>query len=161
VHARDKLQLELAPELVSATNSVHGATYVAADMFHASGPSVARAALNEIVRRSSEGRVALLIDGLEKLPQGPTAQEIFEALSRMPDKIDLIVVVPWHSVFGGGTESILRAGERLHRRTADIAPRRSRAASHRATAGSSLSYVSTRTVIANHCGRYRTSRTRT
>lgn len=115
VHARDKLRLPIAPELASATNSMPAATRVAADMFHASGSSVARAALNEIARRSPEGRVALFIDGLERLPQGPTAQEIFEALSRMPDKIDLIVVVPWHSVFGGGTESILRAGERLHR----------------------------------------------
>ncbi|HEX3473691.1 MAG TPA: hypothetical protein VHT91_01555 [Kofleriaceae bacterium] len=84
-------------------------------MFYASGPSTARAALEEIARRSEQGRVALLLDGLEKLPPGPGAQEAFEALSRLPDMVDLIAVIPWHSVFGGGTESILRAGERLHR----------------------------------------------
>lgn len=114
-HARDELRLQVAPELESATKSVPAAAHVATAMFHASRPSAARAALNEITRRSPQGRLVLLIDGLEKLPPGPTAQEIFEALSRLPEEIDLVVVIPWHSVFGGGTESVIRAGERLHR----------------------------------------------
>ncbi len=32
-------------------------------------------------------------------------REIFETLSRRPHTIDLIVVIPWHSVFGGSWES--------------------------------------------------------
>lgn len=115
VVARDQLHLRISPELAAAAGSVPRAALLADEMFHASGPSTARAALEEIARRSEQGRVALLLDGLEKLPSGPSAQEIFEALSRLPDMVDLIVVIPWHSVFGGGTESVLRAGERLHR----------------------------------------------
>lgn len=115
VVARDQLHLRISAELAAATGSIPAAARVAAEMFHASGPSTARAALEEIARRSEQGRVALLLDGLEKLPPGPGAQEAFEALSRLPDMVDLIVVIPWHSVFGGGTESILRAGEHLHR----------------------------------------------
>lgn len=115
VVARDQLHLPISAELAGAASNVHTAALVASDMFHASGPSTARAALEEIARRSEQGRVTLLIDGLEKLPPGPSMQEVFEALSRLPDLLDLIVVIPWHSVFGGGTEAILRAGERLHR----------------------------------------------
>lgn len=115
VVARDQLDLRISPELAAASGNVHAAARVAAEMFHASGPSAARAALEEIARRSEQGRVALLIDGLERLPPGSSAREAFEALSRLPDSIDLVVVIPWHSVFGGGTESILRSGERLHR----------------------------------------------
>ena len=115
VLARDQLHLRLSPELASAAGNVYAAARMAEDMFHASGTSVARAALDEIARRSPQGRIALLVDGLERLPRSASAQEIFEALSRLPDSMDLVVVIPWHSVFEGGTESILRAGERLHR----------------------------------------------
>jgi hypothetical protein len=55
------------------------------------------------------------VDGLEKLLPGPGAREIFDALSQLPESVDLIVVIPWHAAFGGGTEPILRGGERLHR----------------------------------------------
>jgi hypothetical protein len=113
--ARDQLHLRISPELAAASGNVHAAALVAAEMFHASGPSAARAALEEIARRSEQGRIALLIDGLEKLSPGASTQEIFEVLSRLPDTVDLVVVIPWHSVFGGGTESILRPGERMHR----------------------------------------------
>lgn len=113
--ARDQLHLRISPELAAASGNVHTAALVAAEMFHASGPSTARAALEEIARRSEQGRIALLIDGLEKLSPGASTQEIFEVLSRLPDTVDLVVVIPWHSVFGGGTESILRPGERMHR----------------------------------------------
>lgn len=115
VVARDELHLQLSPELAAATGSVPGAALLAEEMFHASSPSTARAALDEIARRSEQGRIALLIDGMERLPPGPNAREAFEALSRLPDTIDLVAIIPWHSVFGSGAESVLRAGERLHR----------------------------------------------
>ncbi len=114
VVAREQLHLRISADVASASSSIQAAARVADDMFHASGPSVARATLEEIARRAEQGRVALFLDGLERLPQGPSVREIFETLSRLPHTIDLIVVIPWHSVFGGGTESILRVGERLH-----------------------------------------------
>jgi hypothetical protein len=113
--ARDQLQLSISPALASGANNVHTAAIVANEMFHASGPSTARAALEEVARRSQQGRIVLLIDGLEKVQPGASALEIFYALSRLPDMIDQVVVIPWHSIFGGSTESILRPGERVHR----------------------------------------------
>ncbi|HEX7840579.1 MAG TPA: ATP-binding protein [Kofleriaceae bacterium] len=111
--AGEQLPVPLSEELVAATS--HPFPIKDTGFFAASSPSLVRAALEEIARRSPQGRIALLIDGLEKLSPGSSAREIFEALSALPDAVDLIVVIPWHSVFGGGTESILRAGERLHR----------------------------------------------
>ncbi len=83
--------------------------------FETSGEYKARLAALEIERLSQQGRLALLVDGLEKLFPGPSAREIFDALSSLPESVDLIVVIPWHAAFGGGTESILRPGEHLHR----------------------------------------------
>jgi hypothetical protein len=86
-----------------------------APTLHASGVSAARTAIQEVARASQPGRVALLVDGLEKLLPGPGTREIFDALAQLPESVDLIVVIPWHAAFGGGTESILRGGEHLHR----------------------------------------------
>jgi len=111
--AREQLNLPISKELTAVAKK-HSDP--ASDRFYlTSDPSAARAALEEVARRSEQGRVALLIDGLEKLSPGPSTREIFQVLSDLPDMVDLVVVIPWHSVFGGGTESILRVGERLHR----------------------------------------------
>ena len=108
--ARDRFGVSLSKSLAAAVQ-----TMVGAKSFTASGAVAARAALDEVARSAKQQRVALLIDGLEKMLPGPGAREIFEALSQLPEYVDLIVIIPWHAAFGGGTESILRAGERLHR----------------------------------------------
>jgi hypothetical protein len=116
--ARLELQLPISDELVSATVASQKdgeLTGGEPEAFHTSGLNAARAAVAEVARRSHQGRVALLVDGLEKLLPGPGAREIFDALSQLPESVDLIVVIPWHAAFGGGTEPILRGGERLHR----------------------------------------------
>lgn len=81
----------------------------------ASGMTAVKAAVNEIGRLVQPRRIAFLIDGLEKLFPSSLAREIFDALSQLPESVDLIVVIPGHAAFGGGTEPILRGGERLHR----------------------------------------------
>lgn len=117
VFASQQLGLSISKQLGSATfgSVVAGGPPRLPETFHTSGPSIARAAVAELARVSQQGRVALLVDGLEKLLPGPGAREIFDALSRFPESVDLIVVIPWHAAFGGGTEPILRGGERLHR----------------------------------------------
>jgi len=118
VFARNQLHLPISEELADSAiprGGPLGDDREYPEPFFTSGPSIASAAVAEVARRSHQGRVALLIDGLEKLLPGPDAREIFDALSQLPESVDLIVVIPWHAAFGGGTEPILRAGERLHR----------------------------------------------
>ena len=67
--------------------------------------------LAELTRGSST-RVALLLDGLEKLPDGPIIAELFEALGALGDDIDVIAVLPWSLAFVGA-DTLLRPGERL------------------------------------------------
>ncbi|HWO22450.1 MAG TPA: AAA family ATPase [Kofleriaceae bacterium] len=119
---RDEVGLSLSRKLAfaatgtpSSLDILLGTKLGSQERVQASGLSLALAALAEIERVSSQERIALLIDGLEKLLPGPGTREIFDALAQLPESVDLIVVIPWHAAFGGGTESILRAGERLHR----------------------------------------------
>lgn len=98
--ARDQLKLPISDKLAS---------------FQTSGAHMARLAVLEIERLAGQGHLTLLVDGLEKLLPGPSAREIFDALSSLPESVDLVVVIPWHAAFGGGTEAILRPGEHLHR----------------------------------------------
>jgi len=65
------------------------------------------------VQRLAQKRIALVIDGLEKVPPGRQATKLFEALRSLPDDVDLIVVIPWHAAFGAQSEGIVRAGEKL------------------------------------------------
>jgi hypothetical protein len=115
--ASQQLRLPISEQLAASTVGAVADGHVprVPETFHSSGLSVARAAVAEIARRAQQGRVALLVDGLEKLLPGPGAREIFDALSQLPEAVDLIVVIPWHAAFGGGTEAILRGGERVHR----------------------------------------------
>ena len=55
-------------------------------------------ALNEVARLARQGRVALILDGLEKLPEGPSALDVFDALAAVPDYVDVITVVPWQFI---------------------------------------------------------------
>jgi hypothetical protein len=113
-YARDELKLAISSDLANTVVPVTD-DLRAVVMASTSGLSAVRAAVAEVARISQQGRVALLVDGLEKLRSGMDAREIFDALSQLPESIDLILVIPWHAAFGGGGEPILRAGERLHR----------------------------------------------
>lgn len=113
--AKDQLQLPISADLAAAVQPTGLSGNLREVYLRMSSASLAGAALEEVSRLSSHGRIALLIDGLEKLPAGPEARDIVQVLSELPDAVDLIAVIPWRSVFGGGTESILRVGERLHR----------------------------------------------
>jgi hypothetical protein len=113
--ARSVLGLPVSEELTSAVAALRNEHRdLPPKLFRTGGANAARVAVEEIARLSHQ-RIALVIDGLEKLPQGPDASEIFGALSSLPELVDLVVVIPWHVAFGGGTEAILRAGEHLHR----------------------------------------------
>ncbi|MBA3549396.1 MAG: ATP-binding protein [Nannocystis sp.] len=80
--------------------------------FRGSGRSLARAAIGEVARLAPEGRVALLLDGLEKLPEGPKAMEVLAALAELGDEVDLVVVVPWFAAFGNSDE-VIRPGAHI------------------------------------------------
>lgn len=80
--------------------------------FRGSARSLARAAIHEVARLSRQGRVVLLLDGLEKLPEGPRAMEVLAALGEVGDEVDLIVVVPWFAAFGSHDE-VIRPGAHL------------------------------------------------
>jgi hypothetical protein len=117
--ARDELGLPISVQLASAADvpveELGEHRRLPSELFRSGGINISRAAVAEVERVSPQGRVALLIDGLEKLLPGPGAREIFDALSQLPESVDLIAVIPWHAAFGGGTEAVLRAGEHLHR----------------------------------------------
>jgi DNA polymerase III delta prime subunit len=73
---------------------------------------VARMAINEVSRLSRQGRVALVLDGLEKLPEGPVALDIFDAVGVLSDIANIVTVVPWHVAFGPqAADPLVRAGE--------------------------------------------------
>lgn len=78
------------------------------------GPEVlAGMALAEVVRLSRQGGVTLLLDGFEKVPQGPGSLELFDALGRLARDVELVVVIPWHVAFGSDGAQVVRPGERL------------------------------------------------
>ena len=69
--------------------------------------------LSEITRLSRQGRITLLIDGLEKVPQGPESLDLFEALASVRDEVELVAIIPWHAAFGPQAETVIRSGERF------------------------------------------------
>lgn len=69
-------------------------------------------AIREIARKSTQGRVTLLIDGLEKTPPEP-ARLVFDALEGLHSEVELVVVVPWHAAYGPGAETVIVSGEKL------------------------------------------------
>jgi hypothetical protein len=80
--------------------------------FQGSPNALLHATVEEVTRLSSQGRAAILLDGTEKLGVEGAA-ELFDALAGLPDKLDLVVVVPWHAAFGPRADDVLRPGERL------------------------------------------------
>ncbi len=116
--------LGLSPSHPLAANFTRTTSSTGSHGFRASSPTVTRLLLDELVMRDGfakfkespesprDGRVTLVIDGLEKLSPGVATDEIFDALGGLPGDVDLVVVVPWHAAFGSRGDTVLRQGER-------------------------------------------------
>ena len=98
-------QVGVLPDKVAAQVSPFSYSGTASDML--------RLAVNEVARLSRQGRIALLLDGLEKVPEGSAALDLFDALGRLPEYVDLVCVVPWHAAFGPQAETLIRSGEKF------------------------------------------------
>lgn len=76
-------------------------------------PDAALSAVRALARLTGR-RVALLIDGLEKVPDGAQARALFDALRPLAEEADLIAVAPWSLAFGAeANEPLVRQGERF------------------------------------------------
>ena len=112
--ARKALQLRLSSNLESALDSVSAVLSGEPNARIQEEPrTLAMAMLSEIRRVSKQGRVTLLIDGLEKVPQGPESLELFDGLASVQEDVQQVVVIPWHAAFGPQAETAIRAGERF------------------------------------------------
>lgn len=80
--------------------------------FRGSALTVLKLTLAEVSRSRGE-RISLLLDGLEKLPDGPGTLEFFEALGMLSDEVDIVAVLPWSLAFGAETNTVIRAGEHI------------------------------------------------
>jgi len=111
--AQEVLHLPLSDSLKSELSKVDDELQGVA-VTHEATPSVLlNVTLTEITRLSRQGRITLLIDGLEKIPQGPESLDLFEALASVRDEVELVVIIPWHAAFGPQAETVLRSGERF------------------------------------------------
>ncbi|AUX29553.1 MULTISPECIES: ATP-binding protein [Sorangium] len=111
--AQNVLHLPLSASLTNALDKVN-AELRGESVTHEATPSVLlNVALTEILRVSKQGRLTLLIDGLEKVPQGPESLDLFAALASIHDEVELVVVIPWHAAFGPQAETVIRTGERF------------------------------------------------
>jgi hypothetical protein len=84
----------------------------AAGVYEATPRALATAVLGEVARLSKLGPVTLLIDGMEKVPEGPTGTELFDALANLPEHVEQVVVMPWHAAYGPHSETVIRPGEK-------------------------------------------------
>lgn len=111
--AQAELRLPLSPSLKDTLKNLDEELNGAA-VTHETSPSVLlNTALSEITRVSRQRRVTLLIDGLEKVPQGMESLDLFETLSSIREEVELVVIIPWHAAFGPQAETVIRAGERF------------------------------------------------
>lgn len=114
--AKENFHLQLSSELLSAlaqADVLSGIENEVKGSYEATPAALARLALTEVARRAAQGRVTLLLDGLEKVPQGPGSLELFDALGELPEEVEIVTVVPWHAAFGPQAETIVRPGERF------------------------------------------------
>jgi hypothetical protein len=74
--------------------------------------ALARATIEEVARSSVHRRVAMVIDGTEKV-DAERGTELFDALAALPEDLDLVVVVPWSAAYGPRAPDVIRQGERL------------------------------------------------
>ena len=113
--ARDKLHIQLPRRLRDAADYQTAARSAAEGLFFTGSPSTGRTTLEAIAHTSREGRIVLLIDGLEKLQPGAAIIEALGTLTQMPDLIDIVAVVsPRNAVFGSGFETVLCPEGRWH-----------------------------------------------
>lgn len=103
--AKETLHLSLSPGLFEESQKK------ASDRW--SPTALVQLVLAEVTRLSQQGRVTLLLDGLEKVPEGAGSLELFDALAALPEDVELVAVIPWHAAFGPRAETVIRAGERF------------------------------------------------
>jgi hypothetical protein len=111
--AQQVLHLPLSESLKNALSRVNEELNGGATTQDASTSVLLNVTLAEVTRISRQGRITLLIDGLEKVPQGPESLDLFEALAWIRDEVEQVVVIPWHAAFGPQAETVIRAGERF------------------------------------------------
>lgn len=111
--AQQVLHLPLSDSLKNALSKVNDDLQGVAVTHEATPTVLLNVTLTEITRLSRQGQVTLLIDGLEKVPQGPESLDLFEALASIRDEVELVVVIPWHAAFGPQAETVIRSGERF------------------------------------------------
>lgn len=111
--AQQVLNLSLSKSLKTALDRVDADLQGEAVPHDTSAGALLGATLVEIARLSRQGRVVLLIDGLEKAPEGTASEDLFEALASIRDDVELVVVIPWHAAFGPQADTVIRAGERF------------------------------------------------
>jgi hypothetical protein len=109
--AQRVLRLSLSPSLSEALDAVNAELRGEMVTQGHTPSALLNATLAEVARISRQGRVTLLIDGLEKTPEGDTSQQLFEALGLIHDDVELVVVIPWHAAFGPQSETVIRPGE--------------------------------------------------
>ncbi len=111
--AKEVVHLPLSASLLDALKTV-SEELQAPSVGRGVSPSVVLdMVLKETSRLSRQGRVTLLIDGLEKVPQGVDSLDLFDALAMLPETVELVVVIPWHAAFGPQAETVIRPGERF------------------------------------------------
>lgn len=103
--AEETLKLSLSPGLTEETQKDTSDRW--------SPATLAQLVLAEVARVSRQGRVTLLLDGLEKVPAGVESLELFDALAALPVDVEIVAVIPWHAAFGPRSETVIRAGERF------------------------------------------------
>jgi hypothetical protein len=89
--------------------------------FEGSPATLLRSVVGEIERVSRQGRITLLIDGMEKVADPIVSADLFYALSTVPDTVELVVVVPWNITYRPHSESVIRPGESWVIVTPDVA----------------------------------------
>lgn len=103
--AKEKLRLSLSSGLFDESQKTVSDRW--------SPSTLVQLVLGEVGRLSQQGRITLLIDGLEKVPEGPSSLELFDALGALPEDVELVAVIPWHAAFGPRAEMVIRTGERF------------------------------------------------
>jgi hypothetical protein len=85
---------------------IHFGAPVAEPTFTGSPLSLLNAARSEVARATGQTRIALVIDGLEKMPDTPESHAVLSALGQISDEVDIITVVPWFVAFGTSEDAV-------------------------------------------------------
>lgn len=111
----DRMRLRIIQQLVSDACLVIGQSYVPEKMRQtkmvqdelcgsSSGQILTRDALNSAIFRIASypgvGRIAVLVDGLEKVYDTSACQHLLDVLGALPDIVDVVASVPMSVVFG-------------------------------------------------------------